>query len=384
MVDPERALDARAPGGLELRAGHGLTGLLQAAPPCLRLADLPTPVERAAWLDTSGVEVWLKRDDQSSTLYGGGKVRKLEWLLASPPFNGDEPILSIGGIGSHHLVALALNLRGLGRKLHALTFDQVVTPHVEANLATLMSLGAEIWDVRTRVGLPVAWLAYHLWRRPAEKGVSMAPGASNGLGGFGFVAAGLELAAQIEAGEAPKPATVYITGGSAGSSAGLAIGLALAGVGCHLRIVSAVESWSFNRLLYRRMLGQIAAALAVYGLDPARLRGGVSGLLAGAGVTWSIDHRQVGGGYAVPTADGRVGIARAADHGLHLETTYTGKCLAGLTADLGRGDVRGPVLLWNTHGANDLRRWIDLDWRSRLPAGLRGRLDALRERRGDG
>ncbi len=379
MVDPDPALEVRSGVGLDLRAGHALAGHLQAAPPCLRLADLPTPVERAPWLDAPGVEVWLKRDDQSSQIYGGGKVRKLEWLLANPPFNGEGPILSIGGIGSHHLVALALYLHGLGRKLHALTFDQVVTPHVEANLATLMSLGAEIWDARSRVGLSVAWLAYHLWRRPEERAVSMAPGASNGLGGFGFVAAGLELAAQIEAGELPKPATIYITGGSAGSSAGLAIGLALAGVGCHLRIVSAVEGWSFNRLLYRRMLGQIAATLAVHGLDPARLRGGVVGLLAEAGVTWSIDHRHVGRGYAVPTAEGRVVIARAADHGLHLEPTYTGKCMAGLTADLGRGEAVGPVLLWNTHGPNDLRRWIDLDWRARLPAGLAARLDGLRE-----
>ncbi len=364
---------------IELRAGHRLAGYLGAPPACLRLADLPTPVERAAWLGRGDVEVWVKRDDMSSTVYGGGKVRKLEWLLANPPFDGDQPILSIGGIGSHHLVALALFLRQLDRRLHALTFDQVVTPHVEANLATLISQGAELWDVQTRVALPVAWMAYHLWRRPKERGISMAPGASNGLGGLGFVAAGVEVAAQIDRGELPKPATVYITGGSAGSSAGLALGLALAGVGCHIRIVSAVERWSFNRLLFRRMLAQVAATLAIHGLDPARLRGGVRGLLADAGVTWSIDHAHVGGGYAVPTAEGRAAIAHAADHGLHLETTYTGKCFAGLQADLKRGGVVGPVLLWNTHGSNDLRRCINLGWRARLPAGLNRRLEALRE-----
>ncbi len=364
---------------IEVRAGHRLAGYLGAPPPCLRLADLPTPVESAAWLGRGGVDVWIKRDDMSSKLYGGGKVRKLEWLLANPPFDGQQPILSIGGIGSNHLVALALFLRQLDRRLHALTFDQVVTPHVEANLATLISLGAELWDVRTRVALPIAWMAYNLWRRPAERGVSMAPGASNGLGGFGFVAAGIEVAAQIDRGELPKPATVYITGGSAGSSAGLALGLALAGIGCHIRIVSAVERWSFNRLLFRRMLAQVASTLAVYGLDPARLRGGVAGLLADAGVTWSIDHDHVGGGYAVPTAGGRAAIARAAEHGLHLEATYTGKCFAGLHADLERGGVSGPVLVWNTHGSNDLRQWIDLGWRARLPAGLDRRLDALRE-----
>jgi D-cysteine desulfhydrase len=378
MDAPERALEVRAGEGLELRADHPLAGLLGRPPPCLRLAALPTPVERAAWLDRQGVEVWIKRDDRTSDLYGGGKVRKLEWLLANPPFDGSAPIVSVGGIGSHHLVALALYLRGLGRRLHALTFDQVYTPHVERNLGALISLDAELWSVRSRAALPLAWLAYHVWRRPAQMGVSMAPGASTGLGGFGFVAAGLELAAQIAAGDLPKPATIYITGGSAGSSAGLAVGLALAGVGCRLRIVSAVERWAFNGLLYRRMLGQIVAALATHGLDPARLRGGASGLLKGAGVTWSIDHGEVGAGYAVPTTDGRAAVEHAAAHGLHLETTYTGKCVAGLAADLRRGGVAGPVLLWNTHGDNDLRRWIQDGWETRLPAGLRGRLDGLR------
>ncbi|MCB9567278.1 MAG: pyridoxal-phosphate dependent enzyme [Myxococcales bacterium] len=373
------ALTTRPGEGPRAPSGHALAGLLGRPPPCLRLADLPTPVERAAWLDRGDVEVWLKRDDRSSEIYGGGKVRKLEWLLANPPFNGRGPIASIGGIGSHHLVALALYLRGLDRRLHALTFEQVVTPHVEANLATRASLGVEFWHARTRAGLGLAWLAYKTWRRPAEPGVMMAPGASTGLGGFGFVGAGLELAAQIRAGLLPKPGTIYITGGSAGSSAGLAVGLALAEVGAHLRIVSAVEAWSFNGLLYRRMIRQIVATLAVHGLDPARLRGGADRLLADAGVTWSIDHTQVGPGYAVPTDAGRAAVAFAGDHGIKLETTYTGKCLAGLSADLAAGAaIRGPVLLWNTHGCNDLTRWQSVGWERRLPGKLRARLPALR------
>ena len=37
-----------------------------------------TVTKRAPWLDVGGAEVWIKRDDQSSRLYGGGKVRKLD------------------------------------------------------------------------------------------------------------------------------------------------------------------------------------------------------------------------------------------------------------------------------------------------------------------
>src|SRR6185436_10411900 len=81
-------------------------------------ARLPTAVERAAWLDVAGARVWIKRDDASSDRYGGGKVRKLQWVLANPPYDGDAPIVSVGGTGSHHLLALALHLQPLGRELH--------------------------------------------------------------------------------------------------------------------------------------------------------------------------------------------------------------------------------------------------------------------------
>ncbi|MBL4686711.1 MAG: D-cysteine desulfhydrase family protein, partial [Nannocystaceae bacterium] len=83
---------------------------LSSPPRCLDLAQLPTPVQRAPWWDADGREAWIKRDDLSSSLYGGGKVRKLEFALANAPFNGQDSITSSGGLGSNHLVALALYL----------------------------------------------------------------------------------------------------------------------------------------------------------------------------------------------------------------------------------------------------------------------------------
>ena len=53
--------------------------------PWLGLTDgVPTPVERLGQLGARfGLrELWVKRDDRTSSQYGGNKVRKLEWLLA--------------------------------------------------------------------------------------------------------------------------------------------------------------------------------------------------------------------------------------------------------------------------------------------------------------
>lgn len=353
------------------RTDHHLAAFVARPPVRLALADLPTPVERAPWLDGAGVEVWVKRDDRTSALYGGGKVRKLEWLLASEKYAGDRPIVSIGGIGSHHLLALGLHLQAQGRELHALTFDQVLTPHVRETVAATLATGAKLWSVRSRLQMPWAWLSYRLWARPERAGVYMSAGGSTGVGGLGFVEAGLELGRQIDAGALPRPARVYVTGGSAASSAGLGIGLALAGVATHLRIVSAVERLYLGGFMWRRMVRDIWRELVLAGLHPELTVGGWTGLLQRSRVTWSIDHGQVGPGYAVPTAASEAEVAAAHEHGLALDTTYTGKCTAALRADIAAGRCQGPVLLWNTHAGTDLRTLARPGWQGGLPARLR-------------
>lgn len=336
-------------------------------PRCYALAELPTPIERAAWLDHAQTKVWIKRDDLSSEIYGGGKVRKLEWALANPPYDGDGAIFSTGGIGSNHLVALALFLQPLGRRLHALVFDQPYTAHVRNNLATVASLDAEFWYVPARWQLPWMW-AKHAIVRPGSR--AMTPGASTDLAGFGFVEAGLELAAQVDADQMACPATIYITGGTGGASAGLAIGLALAGLSTHLRIVSAVEPLLFNRFYLHAKLRATWAALRRRGLDGPS---SVGTALRDAKVDWSIDHSQVGARYGAPTDAGAEVAALARANGMHFDPTYTAKCVAGM-----RAEARpGPTLFWHTHAATDLTPRIRPDWMSRLPDKLRTRVAEL-------
>ena len=337
-------------------------------PRCLQLAELPTPVERAPWLDTPGAEAWIKRDDRSSALYGGGKVRKLEWALANAPYDGPEGITSIGGTGSNHLVALAIFLHSLGRRLHAIVFDQPIDDHVLHNLGTVASLGSTFSYYPRRWMLPIAYLARWLRPRP-DRGTFMEPGASTPLACFGFVEAGLELAAQIAAGELPRPSTIFITGGTGGASAGLALGLSIAGVSTHLHVVSAVEPVLYNRPLMRAKLRAVHATLRRHGLaGPAR----AGRRLGDAGVTWTLDHRFVGAGYGARTAAGTEAAARAAEHGISLDGTYTSKCAAALAC----ADLRGPVLFWHTHAATDLHPLVRPGWEARLPPRLRTKIEA--------
>ena len=110
--------------------------------------------------------------------------------------------------------------------------------------------------------------------------------------------------------------------------------------------------------------------LIEHGLRAPHVDGGVAGLLSRAGIEWTIDHSQVGGGYGVPTDEALRAVEDARGQGVALETTYTAKCIAGMRRALAAQPVDGPVLFWNTHAGNDLRTRIVDGWEARCPVDL--------------
>ncbi len=340
---------------MENPAPFHLEAHLERAPPRRRLASLPTPLEQLAV--PGEVSAWVKRDDRSSDRYGGGKVRKLEFIFAQPEFTAAARVRSIGAFGSHHLLALAIHGAQFGIGVDAVVAPQVVTKSAVRNLAALSSMGARFFPVMDRLLVP-----WGMWRgRRAGEAVFLGPGGSNAAGCLGWVEAGLELCHQVASGAMPAPSQIYVTAGTAGTSAGLLVGLTLGGMRTHLRLVSAVEPLYFNGLLFRQKLALAWGAVRELGL---RTRPG-----AGA-VRWSIDHSQVGGGYAVPSVASRAAISWGRERGLSLETTYTGKCAAAMLRDLRGGGLDGPTLLWNTHATTDVSQYIEDGWRANLPARI--------------
>ena len=360
---------SKAPG----EARQRLARLLERPPAHVDLGRTNTPVERMPALDVAKARVWVKRDELCAPLYGGGKVRKLEYVLAQPAYR-DGHILGVGGFGSHQLVALALYLQARGGRLSALLFDQLMTREVRDNLAVTASMvrssGGRIDRVPHRLALPWAYMRH---RGARAGGRYLTPGASNAVGCLGFVDAAFELAAQIRAGLCPLPSRLYITAGTAGSAAGLAIGLALCGVSTELRLVSAVEAWAFNPMMMRMKLRETYRELRRRGLEgPPR----VATLLDAADLRWSIISDAVGPGYGVPTPSAEAAKKRAARVGLALETTYTAKCLAAMLEELEHGEQietlghTTDVMWWNTHAGRELNSFIAPGWRDSLDFDL--------------
>jgi D-cysteine desulfhydrase len=328
-------------------------GWIEAATPVTPLPELAS----ALGLSFLGI----KRDDLGEALHGGSKPRKLDYLLASPPFSDADTWTAAAAIGSGNLVALTAAARELGRRFLAHVFWTPITPGVIDNLAFIAGGSSALTYYRSRVTL--ALRSPRLFLGPSSGGVPVIPvGSTSGLAMLGTVRAGLELGEQVRRGEIPEPDRVYVSFGSGGTAVGLWIGLALAGLKTTVASVSAVEWALSTRGRARSLERELRAELARWKIEaptpPAPLL---------------LDHHQVGPGYAFPTAASLAAVEKLAAEGLRLEPSYTGKTMAGLLADAAQGKL-GKVIFWHTGRRDPLP--LEADWRARLPAPLARRLAA--------
>ncbi len=339
--------------------------------PHVLLGDLPTPVEAspalAAGLDIGGLTI--KRDDLSAADYGGNKVRKLEFLLGDALAQRRRHIITFGGLGSNHAIATSLNCRKFGLPCTAILTPEPVTDLVRTTLARHVELGTEVVLAEHYPGVRAAADAV-IARHGAEQCYEVPFGGSSVMGAIGFVNAALELAAQLDGSAAPDviPDVIYVACGTAGTIAGLALGLELAGLPTRVEAVQVTPDSLQPARHARELIDGMAALLA---------RGGVPGLdTAAACARLRIRNDQLGEGYAMPTAAGRAAAERwRAATGLPVSLTYTAKALAALFADAAAGRLAGQqVMYWNTYNSQRYTAPADTDW-SALPAALRALID---------
>ena len=194
-----------------------------AAIPRARLGRFPTPVERLeGFRDVDSL--WVKHEDVSSDALGGNKVRSLEFLLGRVA-EGDT-VLTLGGVGSTHILATAVHAARLGAKTVAVRWRHDMHPAAEEVSARMAAECAEVITASNFVTAIPPLIRLRLTRRAHY----IPLGGSTPLGTLGHVNSALELAEQVDAGELPQPARVVVPLGSGGTAAGLALGFAIAGL----------------------------------------------------------------------------------------------------------------------------------------------------------
>ena len=313
--------------------------------PRLPLAQGPSPVAELTQL--GGRAVWVKNDGLYGSVYGGNKPRKLEFILPDVKRTGATTILTFGGLGTHHGLATALYGREQGLRTILLLVDQPVDDYVRRQLCWFQQAGAILHHTATArrtklLTLPIL-LRHTNWRR-RKLPYLLPPGGSTPLSSVGYVNAALELADQVAAGELPEPKTVVVALGSAGTAAGLALGLRLAELNSRLVAVRVSD------IVPLTSEGVAHLANATAGLMRRRGAELPSAKVEPAAITVVSDW--LGQGYGHVTPEGKRAQALLQEkHGLALDLTYTAKTVAALLALLEDGRLEGPTLYWHTYNA---------------------------------
>ncbi len=335
--------------------------------PWVSLGQFPTPVRPLEALGESlGLSgLWIKRDDMSSPDYGGNKVRKLEFLLADAKARGRSSVLTLGAVGSNHVLATTVHSKKPGLKNIAVFTPQPVQEYIRPNLLANFNLGCEMNYAASIPALPFKVMSVYLFHwlaRDRSRPYFIWFGGSSALGVLGYVNCALEIAEQVKAGEMPEPDYIFCAVGSSGTFAGLWLGMKFAGLRTEVIGVRVLDKSGANEGIAARLARSSLKLLRK--LDPSVPE------LKVESAGFNILHDYCGPGYARFTTECVEAVKAVKElEGIKLEGTYTGKAMAGLMGFAGKKSLRDETLLFiNSYNSADISRYVNInpDYR-RLP-----------------
>ena len=358
------------------------------------LANYPTPITELR-LDLSDdsdpadkrtspsfeMTIHVKREDLASNIYGGVKVRTLEFLIGcakAAQMRKDptvKPVVwTIGGPGSNHALACASfsEKAGIEPGFIAQT-PQYSYSTSRINLSSTLSLKGRI-----RCMFSLSWKLHFLRAMYSimrdSNSYVMTGGGANPVGSLGHVGAGLELAEQIEGKECPEPTDIFVTFGSGCTTAGLCVGIMLARhfkIGFRRDIKDFTLHASVIHPDITRMVGaQLIKRIARQSLDLLRAAG-IPDLRPELDAVLSrviISTKNIGNGYGHPTWKGRQArkaFEKSANSPV-LDTSYSEKGAVGMLDFLHNELKQRP---------ESLRNRSVIFWSSKSPVLPKGSVD---------
>lgn len=291
--------------------------------PRTRLGHFPTPLERLDNLtrELGGPEIWIKRDDATGLSTGGNKTRKLEFLMAEASLIGADTVITQGATQSNHARQTAAAAAKLGMHCHLLLEDRTKKTDFDYRengnvlLDVLHGASLEHCAADPDMNGKMMGVAKRLTNE-GRKVYAIPGGGSNPTGALGYVNAAMELISQANDLGLKIDTVVHATG-SAGTQAGLSVGLVATNSGVSLlgigvRAPKAVQEENVFKL---------ACATAE--------KAGAAGVIRRDHIVANCDY--VGEGYGFPAPDTIEAIKMLARlEGILLDPVYSGKGMAGL------------------------------------------------------
>jgi D-cysteine desulfhydrase family pyridoxal phosphate-dependent enzyme len=304
----------------------------------------PTPLEHWSRLSRRlRINLFAKRDDLSGIGAGGNKLRKLELLMGKAQEQEATWLLTTGGPQSNHARMTAAVAAKLGLGCTLMLKGQTDRPS-SGNLLFARLFGAQVRfvDVADYPAL------YHAMAEEAarlsEQGqipMQIPLGGATPEGTAAYVSAFAEMQAQLME-RRTRPDVVVVAAGTASTYAGLRLGAQIFSPAT--RVFGVSVSWTRERLK-SEAAGLLNETCSLLELP-----------LQSFDDLW-FDDTFVGPGYAQISEDGLAAVHQAAlSEGVVLDTTYTGKALAGLIALVDRGEIarNSNVVFLHTGGMPEL------------------------------
>lgn len=309
--------------------------------PRLELIGAPTPLEYLPRLsDHLGREIFIKRDDTTPLAMGGNKLRKLEFLAADALREGADTLITAGAIQSNHVRQTAAVAAKLGLHCVALLENPIGTraenylSNGNRLLLDLFNTQIEMCDALTDPAAQLDELATRIEAQGYRPYV-IPVGGSNALGALGYVESALEIAQQCE--DAVEISSVVVASGSAGTYAGLAVGLE------QLMPQAELIGVTVSRAVADQLPKVVALQQAVANSLELQAKADI--------ILWD-DY--FAPGYGTPNEEGMAAVKLLAQlEGILLDPVYTGKAMAGLIDGITQKRFKdeGPILFVHTGGA---------------------------------
>jgi D-cysteine desulfhydrase len=294
--------------------------------------------------------LYVKRDDLSGKLYGGNKIRALEFLFGDAIKAGHRQVIALGFPASCQALAQAIYAPKLGLQSTAFLFPQVRSQQARQHLLVYQSINA---DVRPTIPTIIPFL---LWHRLKYGRFPKLLEASTPLGMVGYVNASFELKKQIEQKLVPEPDMVYISLATMGTVVGLMLGLKAAGLksrvigidnGGHILGRKVATTPRMEKLFFEtnELLHSIDSSFPLIQISESdfHIRTGY--------------ERQKD---SLMTSAGTLAMAKVKElENLQLDEMFTANSFAALRADGESGKLQDQVVLWwNTYNSRDLSTQI--------------------------
>ena len=316
----------------------------------------PTPLEAVpAFSEALGgkVNIFIKRDDLLPGTSGGNKTRKLDFSIADALEKGADTIITCGAVQSNHCrLTLAWAVKE-GMDCHLVLEERVkgsYSPEASGNNFLFNLLGVKSTKVVPGGSDMMGEMekVAEALRAEGKKPYIVPGGASNAIGALGYVSCAQELQQQFFDMKL-KVDHVVVPSGSAGTHAGMAVGMYANNTGIPVSGINVSRPKDVQEAHVYKLVE-----------STVELIGDIKGGVPSDAIECFDSY--VGPGYSLPT-DSMVEAVKllAQTEGILLDPVYSGKAMAGLIDLVRKGHFPegSNVVFLHTGGSPALYAYLD-------------------------